>query len=680
MHSQLDGSDSESVAEIDPLSIVGLIGDHIQYPDMDPPGTCESCSRRIYGFELRRCRLCKCRCCNTCQTNGYCHPCHLWYERVAREASVLTRQEVGEVVSTGGQLEVCSSAVVEDVSDDPLAVVPTVLVVPMNQVLGDTWAGRAFACLSGPQCDHVLAMFERGFGYGSDCSGADAARKAITDIATHIRRPMPRFEFASEDPSPAGDKARAFLTMNDAPKKFLRDMMERKFSRGGFTAFDHYSNSSVAISGDDCSLYTGGTLCRGFSPSNTLCREKVANSYGESQASGGKSSRTLWTALETIRVCKFAFSVLENTYNSKLVQVLVRAMLMPTFGMFHFHIFVCNARFFKHPSSRPRIFLCIQRKACAVLLPMSEWAALLEAMAGTFGGILDVEEILVPRELLGVDIDYVDELNRLMMSKDKQSLADVSAELSGKGWERCFLKHQLCRTRLRQQFGIVVPSIAEFKEQSSSLGFGPWLDALPLREADIVRMQSFARNQLYPDPDGPARKCRLIWDISPNLHFSCFKHEAMAGYVPCFLREHRYYDTVEDRTYLGKEMLWMQGFPTDTILQLDQASASAVARFGALETALGRPLRGLKNGRLTNSSLSSIAGDTIPVHMIGAILMCACASTDFTVGFLSSDAARHCNDGKKRRLATDPTSLFVTPIGPKHEIKSRTVLDALPCK
>jgi hypothetical protein len=157
---------------------------------------------------------------------------------------------------------------------------------------------------------------ERTLGYGSDCSGADAPRVALWNLAAAVYwvardlgadrcQIQVRYDFASEDPSNQGDSKRMFLTQN-TPPLILFDGCDRDAIGVGHDCRENRFVKQPAVFS-----YVAGTVCVDRSSEN--CNKKPIDVIITDES--GKSSRTLAASLQYIAMEQPGWVVLEYPHD-----------------------------------------------------------------------------------------------------------------------------------------------------------------------------------------------------------------------------------------------------------------------------------------------------------------------------------------------------------------------------
>ena len=64
----------------------------------------------------------------------------------------------------------------------------------------------------------------------------------------------------------------------------------------------------------------------------------------------------------------------------------------------------------------------------------------------------------------------------------------------------------------------------------------------------------------------------LLWDLTNNVTFGCWKGQSYTGILPCLLRGHRLWHLASKRPVMGLELLGGQGFPIDEMVTEKQVN------------------------------------------------------------------------------------------------------------
>ena len=67
---------------------------------------------------------------------------------------------------------------------------------------------------------------------------------------------------------------------------------------------------------------------------------------------------------------------------------------------------------------------------------------------------------------------------------------------------------------------------------------------------------------LAPDEPTPP----LLWDLTNNITFQCWKSTNHHSVLPCLLRGHRIWRIAKNRPVMGVELLLGQGFPVGKVV------------------------------------------------------------------------------------------------------------------
>ena len=142
-----------------------------------------------------------------------------------------------------------------------------------------------------------------------------------------------------------------------------------------------------------------------------------------------------------------------------------------------------------------------------------------------------------------------------------------------------------------------LPDIDDLKART--LAHSPGAACLSRRMLDLLGLQWEIAVRYHRNPHDH----HFVWDLTNSVRYHFMKDPNGAGVVPCALRRHVYWCTKLGRALTGQELMRVHGFP-----------------------------RGVGIGNFKQDAiLRSLAGDTISVAPVGAILSVALASTSIAL-------------------------------------------------
>ena len=437
------------------------------------------------------------------------------------------------------------------------------------------WAASFVTGLGREQLDNLRQLAAKPFKIGSDCTGADAPWKALSELVKVLSKEAGiavdvQKKFCSE----IDDGVVSFLLLNGKPSNMFGDFTKRKR-----VARCMLSGMDVPV--PDVDLYTAGWVCKDRSVMNTL--HPLPLDEVEHEASGA-STRTLHASVRYIKRHEPAYVVLENVFRRgslRLALKLLRKIKRRGRRLYAAIAFIVNAARCS-ASSRTRIFVCgVHIEKVRVDLPMRNWSANLATAMES-----------MPRasmEMLPSDHPFV------LAEKSKRAVRQVP-------WIRCKKRHRQVRAALAKQFRERPPNLpAMAAEVSRSCPAPEWLSAISARQRDVLGLHAYAARKAL---GLNVWACNFFWDLTNNVEYHRHKHTGNQGYLPCLLREHLFFSPRHGRPVLGLEKMWAQGF--DDVVMGD----------GPLQ--------------IDDKVLGKLAGDTMSVPIMGLLLGTLFASTHLT--------------------------------------------------
>ena len=374
----------------------------------------------------------------------------------------------------------------------------------------------------------MKSCVRRGKRYASDCSGAEAPLRALEDIGGFVWRryriPFPlKYLFASEDE--AQTSAQVFLTLNSVcgpPQVLFSDMFRRIWRGNELRGPCCYAGADVAAPGP-VDHYVCGFVCRDLSMANTKAPKPLVF---QADDESGLSSRTLAASMEFVGKEQPLEFYVENIFRRSTVEVIQQYLI--ALPMYDYVIFLVDSADVLPVCRLRLIAVAVNVTKAKVLLPLCQWAPILQAMFGSIKGYLTLEESLYEEG----SIEVAEELERLKRHRKGRRKGTTE----GDGWERDFEKHQTARAAIANLVGEPTPSCDMMAAAARRDPSSCWSSVLPVREADKLRLNEYVVEKLV---GFSPRSVRMVWDLTPTIAWTCRKSSALNGMVCTVLRNHR---------------------------------------------------------------------------------------------------------------------------------------------
>lgn len=458
------------------------------------------------------------------------------------------------------------------------------------------WAEAAVASLLPAQRRTLVQnalLAPEGFLVGSDCSGSDAAWEALRILSMQWHASLGckfqiQKEFCSEHPGKEGDAPRNFLYLNSRPRLMVRDMCDR-----GHLGFCSYRQAYVPTPTVD--VYSAGWVCRDASSANTLNKKPVTMAMADTS---GESTKTLHASIKYIRMHRPKVAILENIVRKNNVTVAV-ALLRQIRG-YAVVVLKANSLSFATCTSRPRLYiLAINLEEVTITTPLRCWGKLLDAMSALMPRVV-VKDYLLPDDHPHVRA-YLQELRAGAIDRD---------------WRKCRKRHDQVRKAFSTRYGKALPGLQELREQLLNRPRAENLSVLTPRQLDCYGLHLLAASFILGTD---LEEYDMVMDVTNNVTMASGKDISRSGSMPCLLRNHQYVHTSRRRPLCGSERMRVQGFSRPLVLVGANPEGELI--------------------QLSQRDLCALAGDTISVPVIGALLTVVFACCLFQAPSTATTAA-----------------------------------------
>ena len=429
--------------------------------------------------------------------------------------------------------------------------------------------------------------------YGSDASGVDAPLFALRDISEELSKHDIKLAvdsvFASEHPG--NFAAQRFLKQNHKPKVLYIDMFARNHAGG----IDDIGARVPLPEPFTVGMYTAGTDCTSITSANRQS-EQIRFDWSAID-SGNKSTRAMLQSIRTLRALQaitFLFENVKQLDAGALIKFLRRNL--PGYC-------ICahrsNAADMGTSSERDRWCVVGARKE-AIVIPVSLWPHMIDACS-TCRVARDPTDLLLSAESPEVGAEFTRKTNR------------TNGHLQVEGTCKWMTEHKRIDAALRPR---------ELKSGADRMDTSPMALASPIKVADAAawfralspRLRGLASlcarwvdddHVKYPPP--PRGEYYYFFDVdAPATHARLL----YPGISPVLLRRHYVVVILKSlgkravvlRHLLGLEHLFLLGIP-----------------------------RGINVSRITDYQLRSLAGNSMAVPWLVAVLSVLVASVDFSV-------------------------------------------------
>ena len=428
-----------------------------------------------------------------------------------------------------------------------------------------SWASLVMESLDPIQKSNFLCR--KVIRYGDDCSGARGPLEALCQCSTNLHQNnmgVPIQDvFASECPGRNGDGPRAFI---DA--QCNTEIMFETVHRGTTSHGKNLHTGKLVRIPTGLTVYAAGWVCVDVSTMNRHPRPLLPGNHKEVVAGkAGASSQTLDSSLAYIRICRPDIALLENLCLKTNISNATKAI--KAMGGYSTCVLLIDARTFAVAMGRRRMYLL----AVQTHLLSKPLDKLVTQLKDIIEKIPPINSATLPK-LLDADGRY---------STGRVRVAMVT------GKRKC-VKWKGQHDQIRKRLGLPSREAIVDKVKSHS----PAAALLSLRCQELLGLHWEVAEQKGVQPGDH----HFVWDLTNSAKFSAVKDPRLAYAVPCALRGHCLWNTALRRPLSGKELMRVHGFC------LEPAAA-----------------------QLSDRITKQLAGDTISVPPVGAVLALALANT-----------------------------------------------------